>query len=36
MRRALAAREKALGPNHPNTRSSRDNLAAIESRLRGS
>ena len=34
MRRALAIRERVLGSDHPNTRSSRDNLAAIEARLR--
>ena len=31
--RALALREQVLGPNHPNTRSSRASLAAIEERL---
>lgn len=31
--RALAIREQVLGLNHPNTRSSRASLAAIEERL---
>jgi len=34
VRRALAIRQKVLGLNHPDTRQSRDNLAAIEARLR--
>ena len=34
MRRALAVLEKVLGPDHPDTRQLRDNLAVIAARLR--
>lgn len=34
MRQTLAIREQALGAEHPNTRNSRESLAAIEKRMR--
>ena len=33
MRRALAIFEKSLGPDHPNTVTVRNNLAALEAAL---
>jgi hypothetical protein len=33
MRRTLDIRERVLGPQHPNTMTSRENLVAIEERL---
>ena len=33
MRRALAIFETSLGPDHPNTVTARDNLAALEAAL---
>uniref|UniRef100_UPI0035B075F2 tetratricopeptide repeat protein n=1 Tax=Promineifilum sp. TaxID=2664178 RepID=UPI0035B075F2 len=33
MRRALAIRERVLGPQHPDTRQSRANLDAIEAAM---